>query len=217
VDKTLELIYLKYLKAKIFYDGIQRLEHYFIPQSALREALLNAVVHKDYSSGIPIQVSVYSDRLYIANAGRLPETWTLDNLMSKHASQPFNPNIAHVFYLAGFIESWGRGIEKIFHACADDNVPPPEYSIHPNDIMIQFTAPEDRIIFSVRVNDRVTDREKKLLSLLMDDPGHTVQELADQMSVSRKSVSGYLKSLKDKGIIERIGSARRGYWKINAE
>lgn len=51
----------------------------------------------------------------------------------------------------------------------------------------------------------------------MDDPGHTVQEFADKMPVSRKSVSGYLKSLKDKGIIERIGSARRGYWKINAE
>lgn len=227
VDRAMELIYLKYLKAKISYDGIQRLERYFIPQAALREALLNAVVHKDYSSGIPIQVSVYSDRLYIANVGRLPETWTLDNLMSKHASQPFNPNIAHVFYLAGFIESWGRGIEKIFHACADDNVPPPEYSIHPNDIMIQFTAPEERIIrsnsFKVtngvtnRVTNEVTDREQAVLAILMDDPGYTTQEIMDRMGVSRKSVSQYLKSLKEKGIIERIGSRRQGYWKINME
>lgn len=60
-----------------------------------------------------MQISVYDDKLYIANVGRLPETWTLENLMIKHAHRPFNPNIAHTFYLAGFIESWGRGIEKI--------------------------------------------------------------------------------------------------------
>ena len=61
---------------------------------------------------MPVQISVYEDKLYIANCGCLPENWTLDNLMQKHASNPYNPNIAHVFYLAGFIESWGRGIEK---------------------------------------------------------------------------------------------------------
>ncbi len=51
--------------------------------------------------------------------------------MSKHASKPFNPNIAHVFYLAGFIESWGRGIEKICNACRDDKLPQPEYTVNP--------------------------------------------------------------------------------------
>ena len=73
--------------------------------------------------------------------------------MSKHASSPYNPNIAHVFYLAGFIESWGRGIEKICSACEKDGVPQPEYTINPGDIMIKFTAPEDRVI---RVTERVT-------------------------------------------------------------
>lgn len=67
--------------------------------------------------------SVYEDRLYIANCGRLPENWTLEKLMGKHASAPFNPNIANVFYLAGFIESWGRGVEKICSACKEDGIP----------------------------------------------------------------------------------------------
>lgn len=72
VDKTIELIYFKYMRAKITYEGIRRRERYFIPKDALREALLNAICHKQYESGIPIQISVYDDRLYVANIGRLP-------------------------------------------------------------------------------------------------------------------------------------------------
>lgn len=88
IDKIIEVIHLKYMKAKISYEGIQRIERYFVPDEALREALLNALCHKQYESCIPIQVSIYEDRLYIANCGKLPENWTVDNLMSKHASKP---------------------------------------------------------------------------------------------------------------------------------
>lgn len=215
VDKAIELIYFKYMRAKITYEGIQRRERYFVPEAALREALLNAICHKQYESGIPIQISVYEDKIYVANIGRLPETWTLENLMGKHASLPYNPYIAHVFYLAGFIESWGRGVEKICDSLKADNLPMPEYTVHPGDIMIKFTGPEDRIIrVSNGVTDKVSDREKQLLMLLTEDPGYTKPVLAEKMSVSRKTVGEYLKLLKDKGIIERIGSARNGYWKI---
>ena len=89
--------------------------------------------------------------------------------MRKHASSPYNPNIAHVFYLAGFIESWGRGIEKICSACEKDGVPQSVYTINPGDIMIEFTAPEDRVIRFGKVTDRViekvTDEERTLLSV----------------------------------------------------
>ena len=141
VDKAIELIYTKYMRAKIRYEGIQRIERYFVPEEALREALLNAICHKKYQSSIPIQISVYEDRLYIANMGSLPEDWTIDNLMNKHASAPYNPDIANVFYLAGFIENWGRGVEKICAALKDDNLPMPEFTINPEDIMIKFTGP----------------------------------------------------------------------------
>ena len=64
------------------------------------------------------------------------------------------------------------------------------------------------------VNVHVNDRQKELLSYLIQDPGYTVSQLSDIMQVSRKTVAGHLKALKDKRIIERIGSARNGYWKI---
>ena len=216
IDKTVELLYLKYMKAKITYEGMQRIERYFVPEEALREALLNAICHKQYQSGIPIQISVYEDKLYIANCGCLPENWTLENSMKKHASSPYNPNIAHVFYLAGFIESWGRGIEKICSACENDGVPQPEYTINPGDIMIKFTAPEDRVVGSAvkKVTERVTEKERELLGLLLEDPGYTMLQLAEKMKISRKTVAARLKRLKEKGIIERVGSDRKGYWKI---
>ena len=219
VDKVLELIYLKYMRAKVMYDGVQRIERYFVPEDAMREALLNAICHKQYESGVPIQISVYEDRLYIANCGCLPVSWTLDNLMQKHASVPYNPNIAHVFYLAGFIESWGRGIEKICSSCREADVPMPSYTINPRDIMIGFIAPEGLI---VRVTDRVTDKvtdkvtedERSVLDLLIEDPGYTMIDLAEHLGVSRKTVAVRLKKLKEKGIIERIGSARSGHWRL---
>lgn len=223
VDKAIELIYLKYMRAKISYEGIQRIERYFVPEAALREALLNAVCHKQYQSGVPIQISVYEDRLYVANVGSLPEDWTLEKLMNKHTSRPYNPNIAFVFYLAGFIESWGRGVEKICTALRAENLPMPEYTVNPGDIMIKFTGPEDRIIrvtdkvtngVTGEVTDKVTDRERQVLQFLVEDPGYTMPQLAEKMTVSRKTVAGYLKSLKEKGLIERVGTTRSGHWEI---
>ena len=70
IDKIVELVYLKYMRAKITYEGMQRIERYFVPEEALREALLNALCHKQYQSGVPIQISVYEDKLYIVS---LPE------------------------------------------------------------------------------------------------------------------------------------------------
>ena len=88
--------------------------------------------------------------------------------MQKHASKPYNPDIAHVFYLAGFIEGWGRGIEKICSSLKVDNLPLPEYTIHPGDIMIKFTAPEDRIIRSTgSLSEKLSDKLSIQISFLI--------------------------------------------------
>lgn len=219
IDRVVDLVHLKYMKAKISYEGMQRIERYFVPEEALREALLNALCHKDYCSGIPIQISIYEDKLYIANCGQLPENWTIENLMSKHASKPFNPNIAHVFYLAGFIESWGRGIEKICNACREDGVPQPEYTIHPGDIMIKFTAPADRLVH-MKGNDNdsvvedVVDHVVEILALIKEMPDLTAKQIGDKLSISDRQVQRIIKKLKDSNKIKRIGSDRKGHWEI---
>ena len=224
VDKTIELIYFKYMKAIISYSGLQRVERYFVTRESLREAILNAVVHKRYESGIPIQISIYKDKLYISNDGQLPDDWTADNLYDKHRSRPYNPNIAHAFYLAGQIESWGRGVEKICESCKKNNLPLPLYHIVTGEVMIEFNAPKELVIDDfvyvadqtiISKNDTVTDNELKVLELLYEDPGYTTTKIAEILNLNRKTVSLRIKALKEKGVIERIGSDRKGYWRIN--
>ncbi len=220
VDKIVELVYLKYMRAKISYVGVQRQERYFVPEAALRETLLNALCHSQYNYGVPIQISVYEDKMYIANCGQLPDNWTVENLLVKHASRPFNPNIANVFYLAGFIESWGRGIEKICEACKADDLPVPEFTVNPSDIMVKFTAPEDRVVHGPGkvtdgVTDEVTDAERRILDKLRIDPGYSYVMIAENLGISKKTVAAHIKSLKEKGVIERVGNNKTGHWKIN--
>lgn len=139
-----------------------------------------------------------------------------------------NPNLAHVFYLAGFIESWGRGIEKICSACKNAGVPLPQYTINPGDIMIQFCAPEELVVHSAtpRVTEKTNDRvikkvienldkkSLKILKLLVEDPGYTYLKLAKETSLSQKTIYMRLKRMQEEGLIERVGSARNGYWKV---
>ena len=131
VERTMDLLLTKYLTAGLSYQGLQRLERFPVPEAALREAVLNAIIHKDYSSGTPIQISVYQDKLLIWNPGELPHHWTVAKLRGKHPSQPFNPDVANVFFRAGMIEAWGRGIERIVEACRAAQVPSPKLRYQP--------------------------------------------------------------------------------------
>ena len=70
----------------------------------------------------------------------MPENWTLKKLLGKHASEPFNPRIADAFFRAGYIEAWGRGIEKIYRECREHGIEPPVYEIEPTGMMVTFRA-----------------------------------------------------------------------------
>ena len=127
VKSAIDLITTKYMRALVSYEGIQRVETLPVPREALREALLNAIVHKGYESLTPIQIAIYDDKLEIWNSGYLPENWTIKNFLGKHRSCPYNPEIANVFFRAGEIEAWGRGIERIIEACKEAGVPEPKF------------------------------------------------------------------------------------------
>ncbi len=142
IDRTLDLVYTKYMKARITYEGIQRVEVFMFPREAFREILLNAVVHKDYSSCNPIQISVYENQMFIWNDGEMPiNLRTTESLFAKHSSIPFNPKLAHVFFISGMIEAWGRGFDKIKTTChALYRTPLPEYDISADGIMVHCKA-----------------------------------------------------------------------------
>lgn len=139
-DKVVDLLFTKYLKAYISYEGVTRVETYPYPKEALREAIYNAIAHKNYASLIPIQISVYKDRIYIGNECVFPDDWTLDDLLGKHNSRPYNPLIANTFFRAGYIESWGRGIQKIRESCEENGNKMAEYKVSSSEIMVMFQS-----------------------------------------------------------------------------
>ncbi len=126
VDKAIDLIFTKYFKALVDYEGIQRTETYMLTRGMIRELLLNAINHKDYATGVPVQISIYEDRIEIFNMGswskRVP---TDERVYEKHESVPHNPKIADVSFRSGDVESWGRGFLKIKAECKKVNAPLP--------------------------------------------------------------------------------------------
>ncbi len=138
IEKTINLLFTKYIKALISYEGIHRIETYEYPKEAVREAVLNALSHKNYASGIPIQISVYEDKIIIWNDGKLPENWTVERLTKQHPSKPFNPDIANAFFRSGYIESWGRGTIKIIDMCVEKGLPKPIYKCEASDFQLVF-------------------------------------------------------------------------------
>lgn len=159
IEKTMDLLFTKYIKAAISYEGINRVETYEYPKDAVREALLNAIAHKDYSGGAPIQISVYNDKIIFWNEGQLPENWTVKNLLEKHASRPYNPDIANALFRSGYIESWGRGTIKIIRECKQAGIPDPVFSYDSSDISVEFRKDiyNTEYLSNLELNERQLD------------------------------------------------------------
>lgn len=225
-DRVVDLIYLKYMKARISYDNVTRIETYPLPKSAVREAIYNALIHSDYSALIPIQIRIHADEVYISNDCVLPVGWTVETLMEKHRSEPHNPNIANAFFRAGYVETWGRGIEKICEACKKHGVPNPEYMLHPGDIMIKFTPllcleesnnssnceTNATNCETNETNRKLTGDEEKIVLLIKDNSSITQKELHEKSGISLGTIKRILPKLQDKGVLVRSGNKRSGKW-----
>lgn len=111
VDRAIDILYTKFLKALFSYEGLQRKDTFMWPEEAFREVLLNAVNHKSYETGIPIQIRVYDDKITIWNDGQWPKNIDVDRIYERHPSIPHNPKMANVFYRSGEIKSWGSGFD----------------------------------------------------------------------------------------------------------
>ena len=218
-DKVIDLIYTKYLKAKITYEHDVRVETYPFPREGVREAIYNALGHNNYAASIPIQIRIEDDAMYISNNCILPKNWTVDTLMKPHKSEPFNPSIAHVFYRAGYIEAWGRGIQKICEACQELGTPDPEYKLLGDDITVKFFALESAKISESKNPKHQGDvlgdvLEDGILDELRRDSSLNQKELAEILGTSVPSIQRAMSRLKDNGRLIRKGGKRFGYWEV---
>ena len=215
-ERVIELIYLKYLKAPVTYDNLTRVETYPFPKDAVREALYNALVHSRWSTGIPIQVRIEDDAMYISNECVFPSDWTMESLLQRHQSRPYNPKIARAFFRAGYIESWGRGIQKIFEVCNEYGTLQPEYVVHSEDIMIKLAAVSipDKQFSKLDSKAEETALKIKIVEYLQNQPEATQKELQEAFNETRTHIQKNVKELVNEGKIERKGGKRFGYWEI---
>lgn len=140
--------------------------------------------------------------------------------MMEGYSKPRNPAVARAFAYMKIIEKWGTGIPRLFEACEEYGLPKPKLIDFDGDFRVNMyrkrdTNTEIDIKVNDKVNNKVNDKVNDLLEILKKHPDYTVTELADIFKVSRKTIAARLKKLKGKGLIERKGSSRKGYWKIN--
>lgn len=206
VEKTIDLLFTKYIKALISYEGIQRVETFEYPKDAIREALLNAISHKDYSSGIPIQISVYNDKIMFWNEGELPQSWTTENLTKKHASKPYNPDIANSFFRSGYIESWGRGTLKILESCLDSGLPVPKFNYNSPDFWLTFQ--KDIYNNDYLKEQNLNKRQIEALLLWKNEKEISNSKYAEKFDISERTALRDLKDLVGKNLLVKIGERK---------
>lgn len=222
-DRVIDLIYLKYLKAKISYEHDRRIETYPFDRNAIREAVYNAIVHNCYMFGVPIQIRIEEESIIISNHCILPDGWTVETLMQPHESEPYNPRIANVFYLAGYIETWGQGIKKICDSCRAIGAEVPTFELRGNGMRVHFAALQSALIKDSKVpkaqsaknSDTLDDTlADQIIDIIKSNPTITIDQMTEQVGISRRTMTRCIEILKNTRQIERVGGKRYGHWRV---
>ena len=185
------------------------------PPEALREALVNAFCHRDYSRpGGSVGVAIYDDRLEIRSTGELPPGLTPESLMRPHASQPRNPSIASVLFRRGMIEQWGLGTIKMAELTQQAGLAPPEINVRHGEVVVTFTP--SGYTPPPKVDHELTSFQQRILEILADlgaVPSSRIRERLDER-VSETRLLQNLHLLQHLGLVSKSGNTRGARWSI---
>lgn len=219
-DRVVEVLRSKYMISPVSYRGLTRVEKLEVPEDALREAIFNAIVHRNYA-GAHTQMKIWNDRIELWNDGALPMGLTVDRLAQPHSSHPRNRNIANVFYRAGFIEAWGRGISKITKGFETAGLGKPIFSESCGGMMIVLKRNLGESLgkdlgkeFGKELGKELPEKFVNLYNLLGQNPTITQREIAKQFKISEESVRIHIKGLVQGGFVRRVGGRKTGHWEI---
>jgi ATP-dependent DNA helicase RecG len=207
-DRVLEVLDRKFFVSPISYEGLQRVEGWEYPYEAIRETILNAIVHRDYM-GAPIQISVYDDKMIVWNEGHLPDDMTFEDLKKKHSSRPHNPILASAFFKGGLIEAWGRGTLKIVDECKKAGLPEPD--IEKNSGGISVTIYKNVYSEKQLKEKGLSKRQVKVIEFLRENSFISNKIYQEMFKVSKATATRDLTDLVDKfKLIERYGDVGAG-------
>ncbi len=196
------------MKAWIEEGKLQRQEKWLYPQKAIREALANALAHRDYETTSKVQVRIFDDRIEFWNPGRLPEGWTVEKLKQDHESKPFNPLIAKQFFWIKYIEDVGSGTNKIVKWCIDWGLPEPDFEFTGSSIIVTFRISKLTEEYLEKIG--LNERQKKAVKYIKEKGKITNKEYQEINNVSKPTVTRELKGLVDKKVLVRYGETGKG-------
>ncbi|MDP2060255.1 MAG: ATP-binding protein, partial [Flavobacteriaceae bacterium] len=184
----------KFLTRSIEFEGIHRIEKGEYPIPAIREMLLNALVHRNYM-GAPVQIRVYDDKINIWNEGLLPDGLTLEALKFSHSSRPRNPIIADVTFKGGYIDAWGRGTIKILDTCKLADLPEPEMKERDGGFIM--TLFKDNLTEEQLIKLGLNNRQIKSVLFLKEKGKITNGDYQSLNEVSKRTATNELKQLSE--------------------
>lgn len=208
VDRTFDLLTTKYMNYLISFEGLQRIENPPYPEGPLRECILNSVSHKDYAEQVPIQISVYPDRIVFWNPGSLPESWTVENLLKKHPSRAFNPAIANAFFRCGEVDAWGRGIGKIVDGAISEKLLPPVFDTSFGGLMVTFYSSPTAQLKEAGISERGI----QAVEFALRNGRITNTDVQEMAKVSKPTATRILASLSE--YLEVKGTTGKGTYYI---
>jgi ATP-dependent DNA helicase RecG len=195
---------------------LDRIDEPLYPPLAVREALANAICHRDYSiGGGSVGVAMYDDRLEVTSPGTLHFGLTPEALFRPHESRPWNPLIAGVFYRRGIIEAWGRGTLKMVEQATLAGLPRPEIEEIPGAVLVRFRP--SRYLPPRRVGHDLTERQQEVLALVAARPeGVALRDVIAGLEnpVPAWQLKNDLALLKQLGLIEPRGHGRGAVWAL---
>jgi ATP-dependent DNA helicase RecG len=184
------------------------------PMDAVREAIANALCHRDYAAHDHSQVRIFDDRLEVWNPGRLPFDLTIAQLYEKHASRPRNPLIAEAFFRARIIEHWGTGTNRMIEACAAAGVPPPEFTAEHGTFITTFRPLEAPVAVEAVQTVPLKGRQERALEYLHENGTITTQDFQSLVSVSERQARRDLTDLVSRGMITREGTRKASRYRL---
>jgi ATP-dependent DNA helicase RecG len=194
----------------------ERIDEPLYPPDALREAIANAICHRDYGIGGGISLAIYDDRLEISSTGVLHFGLTPADLLRPHPSRPWNLLIAHTFYRRGIIEQWGRGTLKMASLMEQAGLPLPEYEVVAGEVLVRFRQPSK--VADVGDERNLTPVQQRILAALREHGPSSISRLVSLLDppVVKRTVQKNLVRLRELGMVGTTGAGRSLHWQTRS-
>ena len=221
-DRVIEALYDKYIPPRYGFGNGSASRYYIYdyPEDAVRELLVNAIAHMDFSKQEPITIRVYPDKMRIFSFGGLPKGWDVYKLTHSRDSVRRNKHFSEVFYAIGLVENWGQGITKVLEVCKSNGNPVPEFNSTSEGLeafIYPISSGSPKIRASTSSKIVLDGKARAIIECIIQNQSVTIKQISITTGIPVSTVEKRLSKLSSEGVLSREGSDKAGRWIINEE